>query len=246
MPCMSHGCPWSQHLYSDHPHRGQPFPPHGLGTMFCRGSTSLNWMMSMGPQLWDGVCHGIGFVGPLLWDGICCEMVSLGPLLMGQALPTPGWVPPPHSWWQPGLHGLGSPTPCLPWALLPSLTQSHPPLLTSVVHLHHISALPRAIYAHCAHSAPGQVLAPGDYSPIPAACSPGRVLAPALAPLHHRYTSTLGVLLPVALPQLPSGETCREDKGCLGKQALALAGHPGKIKTSGRAAMQQVREAGTP
>lgn len=187
--------------------------------------------------------HGMGSaVGWCLWVRSCG---------MGSAHPWPGASFPqlvagraPQS----GQPHVVAPSGSL--ALLPTLTWSHSPLLAPMLHPSPPSfgTLPgrlSQLWLLCARPGFGTSgLATHPHCPQPrqgAGTHPGTP-----APRHPRYPSTLGVLLPMALSGLPSRETCQSGAGCLGKQALALAGHPRQIKTSGRAAAQRVREAGTP
>jgi len=164
---------------------------------------------------------------------------------MGSAHPRLGASSP--QLWQAGLRSLGSPTPWLPRAPLPSPTWSHPPLLTPVLH-----PSPSSFGTLRDRLSPLRLLCarPGFGTSCVSHASP---LPSALAGCWHPpwHPSTPGTQHPRCAAACGSAwaspeETRREGMGCLGKQALALAGHPGKIKTSGQAAAQRVREAGTP
>lgn len=144
MLCISHGHPWPRDPHPDPPHG--VFPPHGLGAVFCRGSASPCWMVSVGPQPWNGVCCGMVSVSSQLWDGLC---------------PPQAWcLLPAAGGWQ------GSTVRAAPChgslALLSSVSHGlilpcSPPCS---IPLHHTLALSQAIYPSCGCSVPGQVLAP--------------------------------------------------------------------------------------
>lgn len=177
MPCVSHGCLWAQHPHPDPPCRGE---------VLYFGCCSLKKA-----QYFTGTLHPWlgGCVGSLPWDRTCCGMVSAGPQS------------------RDGLHVLGSPTLWLTRALMPSCPLSHGLILPCSCPCSVPLALSQVIYHSCGCPASGQVLASVAQPLIPAALSPGRVLAPTLALQHPGYPSTAVLQLCPGSPQgnVPGG-----------------------------------------
>lgn len=190
-------------------------------------------MQGLCKPMLDGVCGSPAMEWGLLWDGVC-EFAAVG-----WALPTPGLVPAPRSWWLAGVHSPGSPMPWLPCPFVLCLTWSHPPLLAPMLHPSppYFGTLPghlSQLWLLCARPGFGTSgLAMHPHSPQPWQGAGTHTGTPApWVPQHPTCAAAHGSA------QAPPKETCREGTGCLGKQALALAGYPRKIKTSGRAAAQ--------
>lgn len=159
---------------------------------------------------------GGGCLDSLPWERTCCGMVPAGP----------------QSWH--GLHVLGSPLLWLTHALMLSCPLSCGLILPCSCLCSIPLALSQVFYHSCGCSASGQVLESVGQPSVPAACSPGRVLAPTLgspAP----WVSQHGCAAAHGSAWAPLKEMSWKVTGCLGKQDLALAGHTRKIKTSGQA-----------
>lgn len=147
----------------------------------------------------------------LLWDGVCRSPVMGWALHPGQS----------HAVAHSGSH-----------ALLPSLTWSHPPLLMPV--LHSFVTFPgylSYLWLLCVRPGFG-ISGSAKHSCYPQPWQGAGTHPDSPAP----WVSQHGCAAARGSAWAPPKETCREVTGCLGKQALALASHTRKIKTSGQAA----------